>query len=64
MSEGPASLGDAAREGRAEESDGGHDEHPEVPEEHKFVPDREREERARERGAEGACEALMGEAGY
>ena len=58
-----AALGDAAGEGRAEEGDGGHDEDPEVVEEDELVAGREREERARERGAERAREALRRRSG-
>lgn len=53
-----AALRDAPRERGAEEANQGHDEHPEVPEQHELVSDGEREDRASERGAERAGEAL------
>ncbi len=58
---GTFALGNAAGERRAEEADDGHDNHPEVPEEDELVADREREEGARERWAEGAGETLTRE---
>ena len=52
------SLCDLAREHRAENGDACHDEHPEVAQRPKGEAHREGEERARECGAERACEAL------
>ena len=49
----PSAFGDAAREGRAEEADGGHHHHPEVAKENELVANGEREEGAGESGAEG-----------
>ena len=54
----PSAFRDAAGERGAEEADGGHGHHPEVPEEDELVADGKREEGAREGGAEGAREAL------
>ena len=59
---GTPALGDAARERGAEEADDGHDDDPEVAEEDEVVADRERQERAGDRGAERARETLWGTA--